>query len=187
MQEAIEILRLFKQDEKQAMKLLFETYYDKLVLYSCCVLQDKEAAEDVVQDCFVYLWKSRRLQGFVGDLEPFIFKMVKNQALSALKSAEKYQSLRATLEVAADEGDVVESEEQRKIDLLYATIEKLPPKCQQVFLMACLHNKKYQEIADELGISINTVKWHMKFAIRFLRTNLEDKLFSSILVLLTNK
>lgn len=188
MQEAMDILHLFKNDEHRAVKLLFETYYDKLVLYSYCLLKDMEAAEDVVQDCFLYLWSSKRLNGFVGELEPFLFKIVKNQTLLSLKAVQKRCSLQESLgDIAGEDFDVDVDDERAKIDLLYATIDRLAPKTQRVFLMACLYNKTYQEIADELGISINTVKWHMKSAIRFLRENLESKLFLSFLFLLTNK
>ena len=53
--------------------------------------------------------------------------------------------------------------------------------------MACLNDKGYQEIADELGISINTVKTQMKTALKFLRENLQEKTFLTLLYLLTKK
>ena len=59
--------------------------------------------------------------------------------------------------------------EQDEIDLLYRTIDKLPEKCKRVFLMASLHDKTYQEIADELCISVNTVLTHRKNIARKLQ------------------
>ena len=53
--------------------------------------------------------------------------------------------------------------------------------------MACLDDKTYQEIAETLGVSINTVKTQMKYALKFLRDNLQEDDFCSILVLLTKK
>ncbi len=58
-------------------------------------------------------------------------------------------------------------ESTKETELLYQTIDKLPEKCRKVFLMACLNDKTYQEIADELGTSINTVKTQMKTALKF--------------------
>ena len=78
-------------------------------------------------------------------------------------------------------------EHQEEIELLYNTIDRLPDKCRKVFLMACLNDKSYQEIADELGTSINTVKTQMKTALKFLRENLQEEHFLSILLLLTEK
>ena len=61
MEFSINILELLKKDEKKAFRLLFERYYDNLLLYSFRILNDLEAAEDIVQDCFVRLWNTKRL------------------------------------------------------------------------------------------------------------------------------
>ena len=139
------ILDLLKKDESGAFRLLFDRYYDNLLLYCYHILNDLEAAEDIVQDCFVYLWNSKRLH--YDDTE---------------KGTEE-------------------------IEILYNTIDKLPGKCRKVFLMACLNDKSYQEIADELGTSINTVKTQMKTALKFLRENLHEELFLTLLLFLTKK
>lgn len=65
-------------------------------------------------------------------------------------------------------------------------INSLPKECQTVFLKSRMENKKNQEIADELGISINTVKYHLKNALKFLRERLEKYLVTLALLLLTN-
>ena len=78
-------------------------------------------------------------------------------------------------------------ESSKEIELLYQTIDKLPEKCRKVFLMACLNDKTYQEVADELGTSINTVKTQMKTALKFLRENLQEELFFTLLLFLTEK
>ena len=74
-----------------------------------------------------------------------------------------------------------------EIELLYKTIDQLPEKCRKVFLLACLNDKTYQEIADEQGTSVNTVKTQMKAALKFLRENLQAENFLSILFFLTKK
>ena len=53
--------------------------------------------------------------------------------------------------------------------------------------MACPNDKTYQEVADELGTSINTVKTQMKTALKFLRENLQEELFFTLLLFLTEK
>ena len=78
-------------------------------------------------------------------------------------------------------------ESSKEIELLYQTIDKLPEKCRKVFLMACLNDKTYQEVADELGTSINTVKTQMKTALKFLRENLQEELFFTLLLFFNRK
>ena len=57
-----------------------------------------------------------------------------------------------------------------------AALRKLPPKCQQVFLLKCIRELKYKEIAEVTGISVNTVKYHLGEAFRIMREELKDLL-----------
>lgn len=182
------ILDLLKKNEKGAFRLLFDRYYDNLLLYCYHILNDLEAAEDIVQDCFINLWNSKRLHSFSGDLDCFIFKIVKNRSLLFLKEAQKRHDLQTSFskENETCHYDLPE-EDTQEIELLYNTIDRLPEKCRKVFLMACLNDKSYQEIADELGTSINTVKTQMKTALKFLRENLQEESFFTLLFFLTEK
>ena len=60
-------------------------------------------------------------------------------------------------------------EEEEEINRIRAVMEELPKQCLKVFLMSALDGKKYQQIADELGISVNTVKTHITKAYRLIR------------------
>ena len=79
------ILKLLEKDEERAFQLLFEHYYDSLLLYSFRILNNLEAAEDVIQDCFGILWDTKRLRGFKGDLDCFLFAMVKKRSYLFLR------------------------------------------------------------------------------------------------------
>lgn len=188
MNSSTTILDLLKKDESGAFRLLFDRYYDNLLLYCYHILDDLEAAEDIVQDCFVNLWNSKRLHSFTGDLDRFIFKMAKNRSFLFIKEYKKRNNVQFSFSEEYDTSyyDITE-DDQKKYELLYNTINKLPYKCRQVFLMTCLNDKTYQEVADELGISINTVKTQMKTTLKFLRENLQEDLFFVLLLLLTKK
>lgn len=182
------ILYLLKQDEEEAFRLLFDRYYDNLLLYCYHILNDLEAAEDIIQVCFAELWKSRRLHTFTGNLNRFIFKIVKNQAFLLLRAHKKQTNMQLPLLQMEESGEEEDKEEAlEKIELLYRTIDRLPEKCRKIFLAACLNDKTYQEIADEAGISVNTVKTQMKTAFKFLRENLREEDFASFLLFLTIK
>ena len=182
------ILNLLKKDESGAFRLLFERYYDNLLLYCYHILGDLEEAEDIVQDCFMNLWNSKRLHSFEGDLDQFIFRIIKNRSLLFLKEYKKRTDIQASFSREYDipHHDLPE-ETVEEVELLYHTIDRLPERCRNVFLMACLNDKSYQEITNELNVSINTVKTQMKTALKFLRENLQDKTFFDILLFLTIK
>ena len=182
------ILDLLKKDESGALTVLFARYYDNLLLYCYHILDDLETAEDIVQDCFVNLWNRKSLHSFSGDLDRFIFKMVKNQAFLFLREYKKRYNIQVSFsqESEISHYDTLD-ESSKEIELLYQTIDKLPEKCRKVFLMACLNDKTYQEVADELGTSINTVKTQMKTALKFLRENLQEELFFTLLLFFNRK
>ena len=52
-----EILSLYKHDERAALQKLFDIYYEPLLLYCYRLIRDSESAEDIVQDCFVHIWR----------------------------------------------------------------------------------------------------------------------------------
>ena len=144
------ILDLLKKDESGAFRLLFDRYYDNLLLYC--------------------------------------YHMVKNQAFLFLREYKKRHNMQVSFSQESETTHYdITDESTKEIELLYQTIDKLPEKCRQVFLMACLNDKTYQEIADELGTSINTVKTQMKTALKFLRENLQEELFFTLLLFLTEK
>ena len=188
MSNAETILSLYKEDEREAFRLLFEYYYQDLLLYSHRIIHDVELAEDVVQDCLVSLWYSRRLAHFSGDLDKYLFRTVKFRTLNYIRTRERRVNLHesvgqeeVTLPVNVEEGFTEETE------ALYLSINQLPDQCKRVFLMAAMDDMKYQEIADTLQVSVNTVKTQMKHALRFLRENLKGQSFTSILFFLSKK
>jgi RNA polymerase sigma-70 factor (ECF subfamily) len=179
-------LSLVKEDERGAFRMLFETYYDPLLLYCHRILGDLEAAEDVVQECFISLWYGKRLERFSGDLERFIFRAARNHSLAYLRNRRRADaSLDSYAREKAASTDEDNNHDEDNTEALYRAINKLPGRCREVFLMACLDDKSYQEVADTLNISVNTVKSQMKHALKSLREQLKDTLFLTFLIYLT--
>lgn len=182
-----DILLLYKRDEKGALQKLFDVYYEPLLLYCYRLIRDTESAEDIVQECFVHVWSSRRLENFKGELDRFMFQAVKFRAINYIR--DKYRRDELYNNASGEKHDspvfFLEEETGKEIELLYRTISQLPDECRKIFLMACLDDMKYREIADVLSISINTVKTQMKIALRFLREHLTQDTFSSILLFIS--
>lgn len=183
------ILSLYKRDERAAMQELFDVYYEPLLLFCNRLIRDSESAEDIVQECFVHVWRSRRLENFEGELDRFMFQAVRFRAVNYLRDQGRREQLYHKASGERDVPPVFFMEEQagREIELLYRTINRLPDECRKIFLMACLDDLKYREIAEALKISVNTVKTQMKIALRFLRESLSRETFSSILLFLSVK
>ena len=182
-----EILSLYKHDERVALQKLFDVYYEPLLLYCYRLIRDLESAEDIVQDCFVHIWRSRCLENFEGELDRFMFQAIKFRAINYVRDQCRKDRLYSNISEREYELSAYFGEEEvgKEMELLYRTISRLPDECRKIFLMACLDDMKYREIAETLNISINTVKTQMKIALRFLREHLTRDTFSSILLFIS--
>ncbi|MDR1274452.1 MAG: RNA polymerase sigma-70 factor [Odoribacteraceae bacterium] len=153
-------------DGRGRFEHLFKTYYAPLCDYSHAILGDYAEAEDVVQDLFTHLWNHREEIGIQGSINSYLYASVRYRALNVLKHkavmARNNPMLVDFIENVLEEG--YSEEEELKIAKINEVLGSLPPRCRAIFTMSCLEGKKYGEIADELGISINTVKFHVKKA-----------------------
>lgn len=155
--------------DKRHFELLFKDNYTRLYYYALNFLNDSEAARDIVNDVFEYVWRHYEHYELSVSLSPFLYTLVRNQAVSFIrhrKVEEKYQQ-----RFLSDE-EVYEHEYAEHDELIFRlrkAIAELPAQTQNVFRACFLEDKKYQEAADELNISVNTVKTHIKKALRLLR------------------
>ena len=171
-----EICELLKERKIGGMELLFKEYYKPLVVWVATFLHDTQRSEDVVQDFFVKLWE----KSFADKLQPdtlksYLFTSVRNLALNQL---DRIDPLRRACDVARyespwEEYDSFEDEVFRRVE---TEIGKLPPRTQEIIRSVYLKGMKYKEVAEEMNISLNTVKTHITRALKFLRDELQDDL-----------
>lgn len=150
-------------------KRLFEDLYGDLVNYANEYLFHAGSSEDVVQEVFIYLWENSNQISIKKNLKGYLYAMVRNRCLNILKSVKVTDSSNV-LEMQAvfdtDYNPDYFSDEDR--DLEYAQVlkvlENLPSKMRMIVKLRFMHDYKYSEIADELGVSVNTIKTQLKRA-----------------------
>ena len=148
------------------------------------VLVEKDA-ENIVQDTFLKIYE--QWDSFDEDinLTSYLFTSIKNRSLKMLRrnlvaekaksSIQKQYVLETKLRYDSLEAfNTAFSDEKSIEDLLYEAIEKLPPKCREIFVMSKLEGKKQAQIAQKLGISINTIEVQIGIAYKKLRQELKD-------------
>lgn len=142
------------------------------------VLLDEEA-ENIVQDVFMVLWEKRDTLEIQISLSSYLFSLVKNRCLDYLRHkviAEQYeQELHAKLRSLEHLNYTFTSEEELE-KMFVSAMEKLPPRCREIFLKSRLEGKKYREIAEEMSLSVNTVENQMALALKKLRVELKEYL-----------
>lgn len=168
-----DIADALSMQDKAVYQLLFDRYFERMVLFAEYFLLDRSEAEDVVQELFLSLWNRREIPVISISLKSYLFTQVRNRCLNRLKHlkiVDKHSSwLREALEYA--EIPDVEIDEQL-ISRVNAAIDELPSQAQAIFRRCVIDGRKYREVAEEMGISVNTVNTQMKRAYKFLRTKL---------------
>ena len=164
------ILSLFPKDKEQAFRLLYNTYYLPLCLYSVQFTGSTEVSEDIVQNIFVSFWDKGSHKSIVSNLHAWLFSAVRFSSITKMHR-ERYFSLDELEEESYSPIDDYYDEEEllRKKGQLLAELKKLPEQEYNVLVKIVLEDKKYKEVAEELNISVNTVKTHLSRALKMLR------------------
>lgn len=160
---------------KPAFEQLFRQYYKPLVGYAHVVLAHRETAEDLVQEVFYQLWARRQELRVDTSVKSYLYSMVRNRALNHqahLKVVASHQQW------ASDEPGGTEDplEKDELAHRLETAIAQLPPERKKIFYLCKYEDKKYREIADEMGLSVKTIENQMGKALKYLRTQLADLL-----------
>ena len=162
-------------DDYNSYQKLFVRYYGRLCCYVYHLLGDREDAEDVVQDLFLTLWNNRKKITIDENVSGYLYKMAKNLALNHIRTQMNYQTVLENREEPPPyyEEISLETEEFRK--LLFECINLLPDRCKEILLLHRVKGLKQKEIADQLSISVKTIKNQIGASLQRLRKCLEVK------------
>lgn len=173
-------LRL-KAGDKGAFKIIFEAYYKRLCAFALNYVDSSYVAEDLVTQVLLKLWQKRQKLDKIKNLKSYLYTMVKNAAIDFNKKEKK------VVRLDVEKHDIIPLKSQFIIEeethaILFQALERLPEKCRKVFEMSCIDGVKYKDIAEELQISINTVKSQRARAVDLLKTQLKDYPFFQVLL-----
>ena len=163
-----------------AFEKIFNTYYNGLLLNALKILNNRDDAEEIVQDVFVKLWSHFDKTKYKGNLKGYLYAAVKNSCLNYLKHKSiesKYQEEVKQNEMTVNYREVLNSAENKELlDAIEKAINTLPEKWKEVFLLSRTNNLTYKEIAEKLQISQKTVEKYISESLRTLRRQLSDYL-----------
>lgn len=158
------------------MEKYFRKYYKSLCYFAMNIVHDENLCEDIVQEVFVKAITSH--VSFESELHfrQYTYIAVRNQCINHLQKQGRTIGLGemdSDDAPAAEECDnaIVRAEIIRMIN---EAIESLPPRYRQVFRMAYIDKMKSEEIAESLGITVNTVKVIRQRAKTRIRELLKD-------------
>lgn len=174
-----QVLETLQLGNESAFEMIFRTYYQPLCRYAYSFLQDKEEAEEVVQASFISVWEKRNNIAIETSLKSYLYRMVRNSCLNVIKH-EKVKQQHVAHELAVSEvayESVSQKVQAAELEIrITEAMKTLPEQCRLVFQLSRFEELKYQEIADQLQISVKTVENHMGKALKLMREQLKDYL-----------
>ena len=182
----IELVAKIEEGDLQAFQQLYEEFYVSLCVYARRFTRANEIAEEVVQDVFLTLWEQQGRLTITASLKAYLFTSVRNRCLDHLKHLqvvnrynEYYSNLLRDAEdlyiFSQESGDawLIAGELEKK---LTDAVDLLPEQCRRIFMLSRYDGYKNQDIADNLGITINTVQRQISIALEKLRVSMKKYL-----------
>lgn len=168
------LLKLLQDDSVEAFGQVFIKYYKPLCLQAQIILKDQVSSEDLVQNLFIEIWNKKLYLQIETSVKNYLFRAVKNRCYNQLKKDKVNQKkLRGYLSQNTTNRFPKWVERKELAAKINHALAELPQQRQRAFTIVYIENKKYKEAAEEMGISINSVKTHLRLALKLLRKRLK--------------
>ncbi|MDR6783784.1 RNA polymerase sigma-70 factor (family 1) [Pedobacter africanus] len=172
----LELTTLLKGGDKTAYTEIYDRYIWVLLDHAYNKLRNREESKDVVQEAFTLLWSKKELLKEDENLSGYLYTTVRNTILNLFAHRKVQDKYMASMEHFAMHNTVVATDHLVREHQLKALIETeiaaLPPKMREVFELSRKANLSHKEIAEQLGISEQTVSKQVTNALKILKVKL---------------
>lgn len=163
---------------------IYTAYYRKAFLFTLSYVHNDQVAEDIVSEAIIHLWELSK-EKEIESIEAILITYIRSKSLNYLKHLQAQENVYQTLinkgqrelEIristleACDPREILSEELRAKVNSLLAG---MPEKTRLAFLRDRLDGKSHKEIAEEMGISVKGVEYHINKAVKILRENLKE-------------
>jgi RNA polymerase sigma-70 factor, ECF subfamily len=176
----LKLIKSIRDGDKDAFRLLFDQYFAPLFDYASTLVKYPEPAEEIVQETFIRLWENRMQLNIDISVRAYLYRSIHNNCISYFRNrtmdAKHSKIIRE--EISYHAGLAMLNFSENILDTIITgeleshlnrVIEGLPDQCRKIFCMSRYDHLSYQEIAEKLGISVNTVKTQLSRAFEKLR------------------
>jgi len=180
----IELLQLLNSGDENAIKQIFDKYYESLCLYAESIIKDHQKSEEIVEDIFIYLWINIKNNPINSSVKNYLYRSTHNNCLkylNKLKSEKKHFEL-SDYSLSDPEilhpitpsypiSNLIVKELEDKAEKI---LNNLPKQCKEIYSLNRFENLSYSDIANKLNITVGTVKTQMSRAFQKFRKELKE-------------
>lgn len=163
--------------DQTALDELLQCHWSPLLTYIESLVGDRDVAEDIAQETFLYLWERRARWDTTGSVRALLYRVARSHSLNHVRYqrvrarwASRVEAVQRQFGWTPTPLQVLERAELRSA--LEDAIAALPPRRREVFQLGYLHACRHAEIADIMGISEQTARNQMSAALTDLRRTL---------------
>jgi RNA polymerase sigma-70 factor (family 1) len=156
-------------------KEFYLTYHATLTLFAYRITDNQGAAEDITEEAFICLWNKRDSLSEIQSLKAYLYTSVRNKCLTWLRKTKRESERNKIIGSTEEKTEEIILESMiysETMSRIYTAMDKLPGQCKKVFILYYIEGKKVSEIAQELKISISSVRTHKGRSIELLRKGL---------------
>ncbi|HVU58708.1 MAG TPA: RNA polymerase sigma-70 factor [Puia sp.] len=172
-QKAADVVSRLKNGDTKALHELHDLYYPALCHFAISLLGDTPAAEDIVTEVFVVLWKKSQDFETLQNIKAFLYISTRNACLNHIKRLQRDTAMKSGLSnyLSTERPEFALNQMIRAevLQQIYEAIEALPSQCGKVFKLCYVEGLSNSEVAERFSISVNTVKNHKVKALGLLR------------------
>jgi RNA polymerase sigma-19 factor, ECF subfamily len=172
-----DLMSSFIEGKELAFNEVYEEYFERIYVFVFRLINNEAEAEDITIQAFYKLFKLHQNFESIENIRAFLYVTSKNDCFNYLKYIQRL-TVRQKVFVAQTEDDQDLENNQiegEKMAVVYQSLERLPDQCRRVLEMIYIEGRKYREVADQLEISVETVKSYRTYAIKKLRKVLSEK------------
>lgn len=188
-EEKVLLLQISEGDE-QAFRQLFTAYSAILLPFLLRLTKSKPVAEELLQDVFLKVWLHRDKLPEIQQLKPWVFRIASNGAFSWLRKMAVEQKALFSQKIHT-QGESVEEgvETKQMVEAIRQAIVSMPPQRRKIYQLSRDAGMRPSEIADELNISVSTVKNTLTSALNDIRKYIEQAgfLLPAVLIWIVKK
>ncbi len=169
----------------KAFDIIYKKYSRRLYGFVFRYVKQDLDTEEIVQEVFIKIWKSRDNINVYSSFESFLFTIAHNATVNLLKkrvTEQKYVEYIKSLQYIDDSYELTDEIHYKELEAKYhGLLDELSPRQKEIFQLSRLEGLSHKEIAEKLGISTNTVKNHLVAALSYLKSKLDNGLLISSL------